>query len=133
MKRHDKLIYVVGTISMIVMGLLVIGGIALSLITRIDAATDTHAQREAARLAELPREEEPVEEVGFVIENIVMTSISGTVYWETSDNSSEGIIIFYENNDGSISISESRSEFPQGIQYSEEVTAAIEREFDSFR
>ncbi|MCC5894077.1 MAG: hypothetical protein JJU16_01315 [Alkalibacterium sp.] len=130
MKLNDKLIYVCGVISTLLLGLLVVGGVALFLIARIDTATNTHAQREAARLAELPKEERPVE---FIIRTIDTGRLYGRVHWGTSDDSSEGVIIFYENDDGSISLSESRSEFPQGLKYSEEMMTAIELELESSR
>lgn len=127
MKLGNKLIYIVGTISAILLGLLVVGGIALFLTHRIDAASNTHAQREAKRLAELPEEEKPSE---FIIEDIEVGVFSGNVYWGTSDNSSEGRIVFYMDDDA-ISLSESRSEFPQDINYSEELMTAIENELET--
>lgn len=53
MKTSDKIIYIVGTISATIGGLMVVAGVAFLLMNRIDVARANHEERESARIEEL--------------------------------------------------------------------------------
>lgn len=138
MKLKDAFIYIVGTISVFVTGLIIVGGVAFFMVNRIEFATANHAQREAARIAEAGEEPEPSKreiyaDADFIIENVEMDhdTNDGVIEWRTTEASNgeyqSGVIEFYITVHGDVAIRRRVSEYPQYVSYTEEINEAIER------
>jgi len=83
MKTLDKVIIAVGSISLAVLGLMVVAGTGLFLATRIDVANQRHAEREAERVA-YAQEPSTEKEEAPRMEDITITEINwGSPYGGT--------------------------------------------------
>lgn len=135
MKLQDKFIYVVGTISIIIAGLIIIAGVALFMTNRIESATSNHAEREAERIAEMGEAPElpghkNYKDAEFVIENIEVDHLNnGIIEWRTTEGLNgeyqSGEIVFYVTGDN-VSLNRRTSEFPRFVDYRNEMYEAIE-------
>ncbi|TVP90358.1 MAG: hypothetical protein EA249_07810 [Alkalibacterium sp.] len=137
MKLKDIFIYVVGTISVIITGLVILGSVAFFMMNRIESATSNHAQREVERIAEVGGEPEPTKreiykDAEFVIENAAFDDDRnhGVIEWRTTEGLNgeyqSGEVIFYITFHGDISIRERTTEYPKFVSYLDELNEAIE-------
>ncbi|GAB2492987.1 hypothetical protein GCM10008929_16850 [Alkalibacterium psychrotolerans] len=137
MKLKDAFIYVVGTISVLLIGLIIVGGVAFFMVNRIEFATANHAQRETERIAEVGEEpktskREIYADAEFIIENVEMDddANNGVIEWRTTEGTNgeyqSGVIEFYITFHGDVAIRRRVSEYPQFVSYTEEMNEAIE-------
>lgn len=137
MKLKDAFIYVVGTISVLLIGLIIVGGVAFFMVNRIEFATANHAQRETERIAEMGEAQEPdgmkmYEDTEFIIEDLEINRLNnGTLKWRTTKTHTgdyqSGTITFYVVGDN-VSLNRQDSDFPSFIDYRDEMNEAIENE-----
>jgi hypothetical protein len=97
MKRQDKIIYILGSLSVVMFMLLFLGGIAFFMTNRIDSVNQNHARREQERQAELIQSVQTLEvtETEPEVTDIIWESRrEGTVFW-TNQSNEENSIPFY--------------------------------------
>lgn len=97
MKRQDKIIYILGSLSVVMFMLLFLGGIAFFMTNRIDSANQNHARREQERQAELIQSGQILEVSATepeVTDIIWESRREGTVFW-TNQSNEENSIPFY--------------------------------------
>lgn len=148
MKLKNTMIYVIGTLSVIAIGLIVVGGVALFMTNRIEFATANHAQREAERITEVGEEHRPeqvaksvdaqrrlYEDAEFIIEDIENNRLNnGKIEWRTTETETgdyqSGTISFYVVGD-KVNLNMEDSVFPRYIDYRDEMNDAIEGEMQT--